>query len=117
MTPTAVALLGFAAWTILTVVFLGALRTSLVFGGKMKTNAFKATGEDLGSFGTVKEMQMKVPALSGAFGDGLSKMLQQASTFVTTNPTEFLLLKFDKRCSTKATHPSNYPLNVLCETF
>jgi hypothetical protein len=51
MTPTAVALLGFAAWTILTVVLLGVTRTGLVFAGKKKSNEFKATGEDLGSFG------------------------------------------------------------------
>ncbi len=51
MTPTAVALLGFAAWTILMVVLLGLFRTGLVFAGKKKANEFRATGEDLGSFG------------------------------------------------------------------
>ncbi len=51
MTPTAVALLGFAAWTILMVVLLGVTRTGLVFAGKKKSNQFKSTGEDLGSFG------------------------------------------------------------------
>jgi hypothetical protein len=51
MTPTAVALLGFAAWTVLMVVLLGVTRTGLVFAGKKKSNEFKATGEDLGSFG------------------------------------------------------------------
>lgn len=51
MTPTAVAILGFAAWTILMVVLLGLTRTGLVFAGKKKSNDFKASGEDLGSFG------------------------------------------------------------------
>lgn len=51
MTPTALALLGFAAWTILMVMLLGVTRTGLVFAGKKKSNDFKATGEDLGSFG------------------------------------------------------------------
>ncbi len=51
MTPTAVALLGFAAWTILMVMLLGLFRTGLVFAGKKKANEFRATGEDLGSFG------------------------------------------------------------------
>jgi hypothetical protein len=51
MTPTAVALMGFAAWTILMVMLLGVTRTGLVFAGKKKSNDFKATGEDLGSFG------------------------------------------------------------------
>lgn len=51
MTPTAVALLGFAAWTILMVVLLGVTRTGLVFAGKKKSNEFRASGEDLGSFG------------------------------------------------------------------
>ncbi len=51
MTPTALALLGFALWTILMVVLLGFTRTGLVFAGKKKANEFRATGEDLGSFG------------------------------------------------------------------
>lgn len=51
MTPTAAALLGFAAWTLLMVGLLGFTRTGLVFAGKKKSNEFKATGEDLGSFG------------------------------------------------------------------
>lgn len=51
MTPTAIALLGFAAWTLLMVGLLGVTRTGLVFAGKKKSNEFKATGEDLGSFG------------------------------------------------------------------
>jgi len=51
MTPTAVALLGFAAWTILMVMLLGVTRTGLVFAGKKKSNEFRASGEDLGSFG------------------------------------------------------------------
>jgi uncharacterized MAPEG superfamily protein len=51
LTPTAAALLGFAAWTILLVVLLGLFRTGLVFAGKKKSNEFKASGEDLGGFG------------------------------------------------------------------
>jgi len=51
MTPTALSLLGFAAWTILMVLLLGVTRTGLVFAGKKKANEFRATGEDLGSFG------------------------------------------------------------------
>ena len=52
MTPTAVALLGFAAWTILLVMTLGVLRTGLVFAGKKKANEFKASGDDLAGFGS-----------------------------------------------------------------
>ena len=51
MTPTAAALLGFAAWTILLVMPLGVLRTGLVFAGKRKANEFKASGDDLAGFG------------------------------------------------------------------
>jgi uncharacterized MAPEG superfamily protein len=51
LTPTAVAILGFAAWTILLVVTLGLFRTGLVFAGKKKANEFKASGDDLGGFG------------------------------------------------------------------
>lgn len=51
MTPTAVALLGFAAWTILLVMTLGVLRTGLVFAGKKKANEFKPSGDDLAGFG------------------------------------------------------------------
>ncbi len=50
MTPTAVALLGFAAWTILLVMLLGIYRTGLVFGGKKKANEFRASGDDLQGF-------------------------------------------------------------------
>lgn len=52
MTPTAAALLGFAAWTILLVMTLGVLRTGLVFAGKRKANEFKASGDDLAGFGS-----------------------------------------------------------------
>lgn len=51
MTPTAVALLGFAAWTILLVAFLGLYRTGLVLAGKKAANAFSPSGEDLEGFG------------------------------------------------------------------
>lgn len=51
MTPTAVALLGFALWTILLVTTLGVYRTGLVFAGKKKANEFKPSGEDLAGFG------------------------------------------------------------------
>lgn len=51
MTPTALALLGYAAWTILLVMLLGALRTGLVFAGKKKANEFRPSGEDLQGFG------------------------------------------------------------------
>lgn len=51
MTPTAVALLGFAAWTILLVAFLGLYRTELVLAGKKAANAFSPSGEDLEGFG------------------------------------------------------------------
>lgn len=51
MTPTAVALLGFVAWTILLVLMLAVVRTGLVFAGKKKSNEFKPSGEDLQGFG------------------------------------------------------------------
>ncbi len=51
MTPTAVALLGFSAWTILLVMTLGVVRTGMVFAGKKKANEFKASGDDLAGFG------------------------------------------------------------------
>lgn len=52
MTPTAVALLGFVAWTILLVLMLAVVRTGLVFAGKKKSNEFKPSGEDLEGFGS-----------------------------------------------------------------
>jgi uncharacterized MAPEG superfamily protein len=51
MTETAVALMGYVAWTILLVLTLGLYRTGLVFAGKKKANEFKATGDDLAGFG------------------------------------------------------------------
>lgn len=51
MTQSAIALLGFAAWTILLVGALGLFRTGLVFGGKKRASEFRASGEDLQGFG------------------------------------------------------------------
>lgn len=51
MTPTAVALLGFVAWTLLLLVLLALFRTSLVLGGKKRANQFDPTGGDVEGFG------------------------------------------------------------------
>lgn len=51
MTPTAVALLGFVAWTIFLVAWLGVFRVSLALSGKRKEPGFKPSGEDLEGFG------------------------------------------------------------------
>lgn len=51
MSPTAVALLGFALWTILLVVVLALHRTGIVMGGARAANEFKPSGEDLPGFG------------------------------------------------------------------
>lgn len=51
MTHTAIALLGFAAWSIVLLVLLALVRTSLVFAGKKAANAFNPSGEDLEGFG------------------------------------------------------------------
>lgn len=51
MSPTATALLGFAAWTIFLVVALGAFRTSIAMTKGKKANTFSPSGEDLGGLG------------------------------------------------------------------
>lgn len=51
MTPTALALLGFVAWTILLVAALGVYRVSYAISGRMKKPGFKPSGEDLEGFG------------------------------------------------------------------
>ena len=51
MTPTAVALLGFTAWTLALLVLLATVRTGLVFAGKKKSNDFRPSGDDLDGFG------------------------------------------------------------------
>jgi uncharacterized MAPEG superfamily protein len=51
MSPTAVALLGFAALQIVLVIMLGGFRTALVFGGKKSASGFNPSGEDLEGFG------------------------------------------------------------------
>ncbi len=51
MTETAVALLGFAGWTILLVAFLGVFRVSLVSTGKRTAAGFNPSGDDLEGFG------------------------------------------------------------------
>jgi len=51
MTPTAVALLGFAFWTILLVVILAAFRVSMVAAGKKSAASFSPIGDDFEGFG------------------------------------------------------------------
>ena len=51
MTPTAVALLGFAAWTLVLVMSLGVLRSITVMGGGRSANSFGASGDDFPGFG------------------------------------------------------------------
>jgi uncharacterized MAPEG superfamily protein len=51
MTPSATALLGFAAWTIALVLTLVVFRTGLVFAGKKTAIGFNPSGEDLEGFG------------------------------------------------------------------
>ena len=50
MTPSATAILGFAAWTLILLTLLGVSRTGLVMGGKKRANSFNPTGEDVGGF-------------------------------------------------------------------
>lgn len=85
---------------------IAAVNTATLGGGSnVKLKAYHGVGsksektrtiKDLGTHGAVDEMRMKVPVLTGSFGEGLSKMLDQAKQFVTSNPNEFLILKFDK---------------------
>lgn len=51
MTPTATALLGFAAWFLLLTFALGIFRAALVFSGKKAANTFATDGSDVGAFG------------------------------------------------------------------
>lgn len=51
MSPTAVALLGYAAWTLALVFSLGVFRTSVALSKGKKANTFSPSGEDLGGFG------------------------------------------------------------------
>ena len=51
MSPTIVALLGFAAWSLLLVLCIGIYRTSRVSLDKRQPNSFSASGEDLPGFG------------------------------------------------------------------
>jgi uncharacterized MAPEG superfamily protein len=50
MTPTFMALLGFALWTLLLAVLIAATRTVIVMQGKRAANEFSPTGEDVGGF-------------------------------------------------------------------
>mgnify|MGYP000623906112 FL=1 len=50
MSPSAVALAGFAAWTLFLVLILGLYRASLVFSGKRAPNSFDPGGADVGEF-------------------------------------------------------------------
>jgi uncharacterized MAPEG superfamily protein len=50
MTPTATALLGYAAWTLALLLLMEGWRTVLVLAGKKAANTFAPSGEDLGGF-------------------------------------------------------------------
>ncbi len=50
MTPTATALLGYAAWTLVLLTTLGLWRTSLVMNRKRAANSFNPLGDDLEGF-------------------------------------------------------------------
>lgn len=78
--------------------------TSNTYGKSVSLKAFHADGMLMKN----ESKSRFVPALNktvvvertklrgGAFGEGLTGMLQQARKFVTDNPQEFLILKFDK---------------------
>ena len=51
MAPTAIALLGFAAWYLLLTFALGFFRSGLVLSGKKAANTFATDGSDVGAFG------------------------------------------------------------------
>lgn len=51
MGPTAIALLGFAAWYLLLTFALGLFRSGLVLSGKKAANTFATDGSDVGAFG------------------------------------------------------------------
>jgi uncharacterized MAPEG superfamily protein len=50
MTPSLMALLGFAMWTLLLSVAIALTRTTFVLRGKKAANDFSPTGEDIGGF-------------------------------------------------------------------
>lgn len=50
MPPSATALVGFAAWTLLLVLLIGLYRVSLVMTGKRAPNQFDPGGADVGEF-------------------------------------------------------------------
>jgi len=47
MTPSLVALTGFAVWTLILVLAVGLTRSAIVLGGSKKANEFKPSGEDI----------------------------------------------------------------------
>ena len=50
MSQSAIAVAGFAAWTLALVMTLGIMRTHLVLGGKRRANNFKPDGSDVSAF-------------------------------------------------------------------
>jgi uncharacterized MAPEG superfamily protein len=50
MTPTLLALLGFALWTLLLSLTIAATRSAIVMQGRKAANTFSPTGEDVGGF-------------------------------------------------------------------
>lgn len=50
MSPSAIALVGFAAWTLLLVLIIGLMRTYIVLAGQRKSAAFDPGGDDISPF-------------------------------------------------------------------
>ncbi len=50
MTPSAIALVGFAAWTLLLVLTIGLMRTAIVLAGKRPSVSFDPGGADVSPF-------------------------------------------------------------------
>ncbi|MFZ1773294.1 MAG: MAPEG family protein [Rhizobiaceae bacterium] len=51
MTGTAITVLGLAAWTLLLLLLIAAMRVKLTVSGEKRANSFKPTGEDMTPFG------------------------------------------------------------------
>ena len=51
MGATGIALLGFAAWSLLLVLMLATFRSGKVFSGEREANTFSASGDDVQGFG------------------------------------------------------------------
>jgi hypothetical protein len=92
MNATILALLGYLAWTLFLVVFIGIYRTQLVMSKEREANEFKADGSDSPAFGQRIARAYGNCVESFAFVGGTLLAALATDSSAITNPLAYALL-------------------------